>query len=391
MGNLNLISKKTGNITAYDATTVFHSAIGNDDRAMTRGAVMLGIGDSLSGTPDQTNKTFTIGAGMGILYGRQFSIPAAIVISLSALTGLKYCLVYAEVNTKNVTAETAKLKLAYDGGGYPTLDNQDLSDLVLGIATMPLWRFKYTALAPLPFSDVTCLFYGKKPGEAYKTLSLKANSKIFGNIVSTAIDGQTGYWTKTRVADETKASSGFEGHTIGSNLAVDSDGSYALMAANKVAIASDQHTTNDGVSGSCWWDGDDVRYKLLDKTPSNSQASLFGWLVYIHLSTAKWNAGFLGLGSSWVYNVVDWRTSLFFKGGGQISIREADTGGGMLVLSPYFVASGTIPLLKIILPSQLYHKANMIEYYPEAEIMVGTNFGRRIYGGITLCPILLAK
>jgi len=389
MANLILISKNAGAISAYDDSAVYHTMLGSDDRAQTRGVVFLSVYGEFEATPNQGADAVAVAGGCGSLYGRQFRMPSAGSFALGALTGTKYCLIYAEVNTKNVTAQTAKLKMAYDAGGYPVPNNSNLSNEELGVAAMPLWRFIHKAGDPSPISNLTRLFDGRAPGRPFIVRSLRPDSTIDGSRVSALKDGTTEFWSKSRTTDVASASADLGGHSFAANMTV--DGSMrGLALADTVVIRSDAHTTPaDNVAGNCWWAGDTVKYTLVGNLPSNSQGSVFGFLIAIVLSTTYWNAGFLGIGSHWEYREQNWRSSLFTKNA--VFLKHDDTAGTLKFMNRHWMeGENTAQYDLMILPeTTLYYKSGSVANYNQVTIAVKGSL--RFYGSIAITPIIQFK
>lgn len=389
MANLTLITKSAGAVSAYDDSAAYHSFLGSDDRAQTRGVVFLGAYGGFEATPNQGADSISVASGSGALYGRQFRMPAAGSFALGALTGTKYCLVYAEVNTKNVTAQTAKLKMAYDAGGYPVPANSNLSNEELGVAAMPLWRFIHKAGDPSPISNLTRLFEGRAPGRPFAARSLRPGSTIDGKSVADLKDGTSEFWKKSRAADVASASTGLGGHSFASDMTADG-AMKGLALADTAVIRSDAHTTGaDNVAGNCWWAGDSIKYTMVGALPSNSQGSVFGFLISISLSTTYWNAGFLGIGSHWEYREQNWRASLFTRN--SVFLKYDDTAGTLKFMNRHWMdGENTAEYDLMILPeTTLYYKTGTVPNYNQVTIAVKGSL--RFYGTISITPIIQFK
>lgn len=394
MANLTLIGKSAGTVSAYDDSIAYGTMLGSDDRAQTRGIVMNGIGSGISATADQTNDKILIGSGMGALYGRQFLIASEQSFSLGAMTGIKYCVVYAEVSTKNVTAQSAKLRLAFDSGGYPVANNADLFEQELGIAAMPLWRFIHTAGAASPISNLTKLFEGREPGRAFRTRSLPSRATIDGNAVADLKDGTTQWWKKARKADVGTACATFGGHTFDGSLLADGE-LQGLAALDTVIIKSDGHTTAaDNVAGNCWWGGDDLKYRICE-TPYKTQADIWGYMISMGFDMTHHNPGFLGIGSHWEYIQTSWKMAMLIQSRWVVGIKRDDTGGTFSLMNPlwWIYPNEATPNLRILLPSQLTYTTTShgkkTYHYPEVEVQCLGEY--RFYGYIELTPIVKIK
>ncbi len=167
-------------IYPYDDAVVHHSMKGDQFEGTFIGGVYSGF-DYETNT---TNGTFTVKAGFASIYGRQFELDADYEINMAALSGIKYCVVYVEVNLKNFTRQSAEIKLAYANAGFPDVESDDL--IVRkhgGVARMPLYSFVYTANSH-SFDFISTKFYTYSPGVAERARSMDSNGVWNGRLVS---------------------------------------------------------------------------------------------------------------------------------------------------------------------------------------------------------------
>jgi hypothetical protein len=107
------------------------------------------------------------------------------------------------------------------------------------------------------------------------------------------------------------------------------------------------------------------------------------------LSTAKFNWGFLGLGSHWEYDVKDWVTSFIIPKSGPTIYLAQDALNHSIYVKNDPPEAG-IQILTIVLPSFLCRQLTVlglkINFYPKAEIICKSSY--RTYGEIHLTPLL---
>ena len=137
----------------YDDAMIHYSIKGDHHEGIYKGGVFYGFGVSYP----ETGK-IRIAPGYGSVWGRQFELESAHDIDMTALTGIKYCVVYVEISLKSATNQKAEIKMIYAGAGYPDIDTDDLIINKQGIARMYLYSFEYEASGHL-FSNVQAKFY----------------------------------------------------------------------------------------------------------------------------------------------------------------------------------------------------------------------------------------
>lgn len=236
---------KTNAIRAYDDAVVHHSMKGDQFEGVWAGGIYSGCDI----TTNVTDKTVTVASGYGSIAGRQFQIVNSYGFSLSALTGIKYCIIYAEINLKNVTNPTANLKLIYAGAGFPDLESDDLINNLTGIARMPLYSFVYNAEGPT-FGAVNALRYEYEKGTAENVRQLDPGAKLNGREITALIHYNADRWKHAEHAiysDATiKVGKTTDGaHVINANLIMPNFGnSGVVQISNGVfRIVGQKHVT----------------------------------------------------------------------------------------------------------------------------------------------------
>ena len=184
---LNLI-RKTNNpaVSAYQDTTLFHQALGEDVLNQKKGLIFQGVYNSFSPIVNQLAKTFALKTGMGALYGLQFELAdnETFEFDFSSLTGNNYIVIYIEIKI-TADAETIELKSSYSNVAYPTLASDNLFTSKLGTATMELYRIRYDAdFVSEPIRSYSATFYSKAPGTSETARNLPGTALINGRSVS---------------------------------------------------------------------------------------------------------------------------------------------------------------------------------------------------------------
>ena len=162
----------------YDDAVVHHSFKGDQFEGTFTGGVYNGLGYETS-----NSGIFTVESGYGSIWGRQFEVTEDYEIDLSALTGIKYCVIYVEVDLEDFTNQSASIKLAYAGAGYPDIDSDNLIESKSGKARMVLYSFLYTANNH-GFDDVKTKFYRFSPGVAERARMMLGEGIWNGRMIS---------------------------------------------------------------------------------------------------------------------------------------------------------------------------------------------------------------
>lgn len=180
----NLIRKNNqAQVTAYQDSVFLHFIKGVS-------GVFKDVYDEFGYTAEGSN--FTLRAGMGIVFGRQFELERGTtqVFNLSTLTGTKYVLVYAEVDTRDMANQKVTFVAINQSLSYPSVVSQNLISTEQGLAYVPLYRFIYTAGAGSPIGVVEKLFRTLVANYVDKALevdSIPGTSLIKGRLVQNII------------------------------------------------------------------------------------------------------------------------------------------------------------------------------------------------------------
>ena len=400
-------------ITAYERCCVFDQLLGDDDRAFTKGVVLNGVFGTFALSTG--TRSVTIAGGMASIDGRQFLSPSAVTFDLSALTGVKYCVVYVEVSTMSVANEFAKLCLAFDSGSFPTMDGDDIVRQERGVARMPLHRFIYSAV-PGTIRDATQLFEGREPGTAFQTRHIRDDATIYGNDVDELVEESEPYFAKSRSADQTGDVPEISGNEIDGNLCVDDSlAALSVIALDTITLMPETCGGHEGGDGaavtvpnelgdptapSAYWQGGD-KYEIAftpDTWPeiehANGYSDFVAWLVQIRLAQTGWQMGFLGLGSHWeqlehglVHNEII--TGADFRGVAQtVTIRIMNSMYGSqprLIAEHGFTQAN--PSITITLPSSMPWATSHETH--NSVIKIEINSGNHWYGRIKLTPLII--
>ena len=156
-------------VTPYDDAVVHHSIKGDPFEGIWHGGIFSGMGYQI--IEENSTVKFIVKAGYGTIFGRQFEIDEDHEILVSALTGKKYCVVYVEVNLASVTANFARIRMAYATAAYPDLETDDLIVKKQGTARMALYRFIYdSSLESDKVHTLSKLAYDYEAGTVQKVL-----------------------------------------------------------------------------------------------------------------------------------------------------------------------------------------------------------------------------
>ncbi len=221
--SITLIRKNGGNVSAYDDAVLFHSAIGHDFEGTKRGIVFQNVGNQFGFTLSGNN--FRVLSGMGMLYGRQFRIPAGQYVDLTLPNTEKYVMIYIEVDA-TTDPETVAVKSVSSNESIPlNYMNTDICQTESGKATMPLYSMKWSG------SAISNMFTDHReirvPGESESTRSMSRSGVIDGNPVSQLIEeGQTGYVLKAKSADVAISANAIAGVAVNSSLYMSTKNSY---------------------------------------------------------------------------------------------------------------------------------------------------------------------
>jgi hypothetical protein len=345
MADINLLQKNQGTVSAFHDALLFHQGKGNHHEGVWRGGIYKDIGDEFALTIDQELKTITIGTGMGMLYGRQFEITEAEEIDFAHLTGKKYIVVYIKINTQNITNENISLEFEYAGAGYPIIQNVDISINKRGIATLPLFRFIYIGTDANPIGEIEYLAYLYEPGIAEIIRSMDSEGLINGRLVGNLLpDPTSDYFAHSKhitksdrspILQKIVVSSAEDpqpsvANTISNDLSLTNRGTRIVSVSKVQLLTPTTYVAESGTEGYCWIEGERKFYSRDSSLRSSRQlGKLVAKLIYGKFDVAKWNPGFLGIGSKWEWLVQNQAFSAIIQNQ-RIGIDASATRGIML-------------------------------------------------------------
>lgn len=284
-------------VSPYEDSVVHHILKGHHFEKIWPGGVYLGLDYSV----DNSEHIFKVKKGYGTIYGRQFEIDEDYEISLSALTGLKYCVVFVEVNLRAYTAQKATIKLQYAGAGFPEVKFDDLVKKQNGVARLVLYEFRYEATSASPFQDIKSVFYTYEDGTAENVRCLEATAKINGRLVSNLLYHNADRFLKTNRTTYTDL-----GKKLGENgwIAADDqmgfykgeDGRYLLMCVpNAFHITGQTYKGADTVPSKGYYLNENTTYKFYTQDGTNpvpQGARVVGIWMQGKLRSIRWKGGF---------------------------------------------------------------------------------------------------
>lgn len=194
-------------IEPYDDAMVHYQMKGDGFENQSKGGVFQGLGYHV----DNENKTFTVESGYGTRDGREFEVEDH-EIDMIGLTGIKYCVVYVEIDCRNITKNRCEIKLAYAGANYPSIDRGDLVSNNEGIGRMELYSFIFNSTEVVPFQSVKRLFYEFEDGTAESVRALDSDAKLNGREVNNLL-----YWNADRWKRANRAIHADLGKSIGTS------------------------------------------------------------------------------------------------------------------------------------------------------------------------------
>lgn len=296
-------------INPYDDAVVHDSMKGDQFEGVWQGGAYNG----LSYVIDEITRTFNVLPGYGSIYGRQFELTESHEVSLIALTGIKYCIVYVEINLKNVTSQSVSIKLAYAGAGYPDLESDDLIRNKNGIARMPLYKFLFNAVAEEGevFTDVEQLFYTYESGTAEHVNIIEGSGEINERQIHELIHFNADRFKKAEHAVHTtlgrKLGESEEDAVRISDTLQLLDSGYSDLHLAQVSrgvfrITGQEHKTepteamvlDENKTYNFFYTPDAYGGALLPQG-----AKVIGVIVTGSIMLSQWDIGFFGIGSGW--------------------------------------------------------------------------------------------
>jgi len=162
-----LISKKTGEVSAYHDSAIFFTIKGSSVDTKQEGLPVepYGIITSHYQNPfslafDENELTVSINPGILHVYGRQVELTEAVEVydfHSTIESQLMYCTVYIEINLADMTRQIARLKIDIAGAAYKNFDSSmtrdNLHQLDHGVFQAPIARFQYAPTGSPHFSN----------------------------------------------------------------------------------------------------------------------------------------------------------------------------------------------------------------------------------------------
>lgn len=166
-GKPKLISKKTGEVSAYHDSAIFYTIKGCSVDKKQEGLPNepYGIIPSHYNNPfalsfDESELTVSIAPGILHVYGRQVELTETTEVydfHSTVESQLMYCTVFIEISLEDMTAQVARLKIDIAGAGYKNFDanmiRDNLHQLGHGVFQAPIARFKYNPTTTTHFSN----------------------------------------------------------------------------------------------------------------------------------------------------------------------------------------------------------------------------------------------
>lgn len=293
-------------INPYDDAVVHDSMKGDQFEGVWQGGAYNG----LSYVIDEITRTFNVLPGYGSIYGRQFELTESHEVSLIALTGIKYCIVYVEINLKNVTSQAVSIKLAYAGAGYPDLESDDLIRNKNGIAKMPLYKFLFNATGDEGevFTDVEQLFYTYENGTVEHINIMESTGKLNGRSLQNILHFDADRFNEAEHAVHTTL-----GRKIGESeedavrindtlqlLDREYSDLHLVQVSRGVFRVTGQEHTNEPTEAIILNENTSYNFAYTGGSLIPKGARVIGVIVTGNIAYSYWDLGFLGIGSGWV-------------------------------------------------------------------------------------------
>ncbi len=258
---IKLISKTTGEVSAYHDSAVFFAIKGHSVDRQQEGLPLepYGIIPSKYDNPfslefDETNLTVSIKPGILQVYGRQVELDQAVEVydfHSTVESQLMYCTIFIEIGLEDMTLQVAKLKIDIAGAGYKNFDanatRDNLYKLNHGVFQAPIIRFQYAPSAETHFTDETLIMpiLEVEAREAVREITLdgKINGVDCEDLWSIAYDPALGankspfkYWLKAENVDALAAYKAASTHTA-------ITAGYSVAATAEALGDTDTHDT----------------------------------------------------------------------------------------------------------------------------------------------------
>lgn len=211
---LHLLSKETGEISAYHDSALFFTIKGNSVDHSQEGlpAEPYGIIPSKYMNPfslafDEDELTVSINPGILHVYGRQVELTEQVEaydFHSTVESQLMYCTIYIEISLEDMTLQVARLKIDIAGAGYKNFDanmtRDNLYALDHGVFQAPIARFKYSPSAATHFSDGEIIMPTLEGETRESVLNIRQTDKINGvalNVLAEVYTDEFKKWMKT--------------------------------------------------------------------------------------------------------------------------------------------------------------------------------------------------
>lgn len=307
----NVVANETV-IDPYEDSIVHNSMRGDHFEQIWRGGVLQGINYSI----DSAERCIFIEPGYGMIYGREFEITETYCFDLGLVTGVKYCVIYIEIDLQNVTANKIEVKLQYAGSNYPDVSSEDLIEVKTGIARMPLYKFIYRAESKNSefITNVQPMFYSYEPGTYEHARALEADAKLNGRTISNLLHYNADRWKnadRAVFADlGKKIGTSSKAQTISDTLQL-GQGMYLLQVSNGCFHVTGQDQKDEPKSGK--YLNENKTYKFYYEGSGVAKprgCTVIGVIVTGYISYSKYE-GISWLGGGWS----DLRSKQLFRPG----------------------------------------------------------------------------
>jgi hypothetical protein len=292
---INLIRKNNQeSVTAYQDSILFHFIKGHDQSGQTIGGVFHGYGDMFDNESNQIDKKFIVKSGMGIIFGRQFEIQIGnqVEFNFQTITGVRYILIYVEIDTRDLMNQKIEVKALYQTTSYPIVYSDDLITTEQGVARMPLYRVLFMSSQASPIVTVTKVFYTFEAHlveEAKRAQSLPGTSTINGRSVNDIVNNNRN--TVKKSDDTEKVAGQLITHTSTRSLRMNSEGyikQSRLMLSGTVTLPawSNEVTVTSLIAPMRF-----MSFKVAIKAGSNQSSGNDDFYLsadYLKINQGKW-------------------------------------------------------------------------------------------------------
>ena len=191
---LRLVSKETGEVSAYHDSAIFFATKGHSVDKKQEGLPLEPYGiipshynDPFTLSFDESDLTVSIAPGILHVYGRQVELTETTGVydfHSTVESQLMYCTVYIEISLEDMTLQTARLKIDIAGAGFKNFDanmtRDNLHQLDHGVFQAPIARFKYAPTGNPHFSDAEIIMPTLEREAREAVREINYNGKING-------------------------------------------------------------------------------------------------------------------------------------------------------------------------------------------------------------------